>query len=139
MNSIPECFANLKILALRRDVISVCKSPWREFLIAAFRTITNSVATVLRHVPLTCVHYVSIDYFSESLVGILRWPTTLHDKSKSLTVIRSLQKQIHSRQNQINSMLYFYPAKYIKLVSSVYILLAILQFAEEFLVLASLH
>ena len=63
---------------------------------AAFRTITNSVATVLRNFPLTYVHYVSIDYFSVSLVGILWWPTTVtakanrsrqfvHGKSKSLT------------------------------------------------------
>ena len=37
---------------------------------AAFRTITNSVATVLRNIPLTYVRYVSIDYFSVSLVGI---------------------------------------------------------------------
>ena len=47
---------------------------------AAFRTITNSVATVLRNIPLTYVHYVSIDYFSVSLVGILRWPTTVMAK-----------------------------------------------------------
>ena len=33
-------------------------------------------------------------------------------------------------------MLYFYPAEYINLVWSVYILLAILQFAKEFLVSA---
>ena len=36
-------------------------------------------------------------------------------------------------------MLYFYAAEYTNLVSSVYILLAILQFAEEFLVLSSIH
>ena len=71
VNSIPECFANHKILPLRRDVISVRKSPWREFLMAAFRTITNSVTTVLRYIPLTYVHYVSNEYFAVSLVGIL--------------------------------------------------------------------
>ena len=95
----------------------------------AFQTITNSVATVLRNVPLTYVHYVSIDYFSVSLVGILRWPRTVTTKAN-----RSRQsRQIHSRQKQINSMLYFYPAEYTNLASSVYILLAILQFPEEFL------
>ena len=99
---------------------------------AAFRTITNSVATVLRNISLTYVHYVSIDYFSVSLVGILRWLTTVTAKAN-----RSRQKKIQSRQKQINSMLYFYPAEYTTLVSSVYILLAILQFAEEFL--ASAH
>ena len=71
----------------------------------AFQTITNSVATVLCNIPLTYVHYVSIDYFFESLVGIYG----------------GLQL---SRQKQINSMLYFYPAEYTNLVSSVYILLA---------------
>ena len=100
---------------------------------AAFRTITNSVATVLRNISLTYVHYVSIDYFSVSLVGILRWLTTVTAKAN-----RSRQKKIQSRQKQINSMLYFYPAEYTTLVSSVYILLAILQFAEEFLASARL-
>ena len=77
----------------------------------AFQTITNSVATVLRNIPLTKVHYVSIDYFSVSLVGILRWPRTVTTKAN-----RSRQRQIHSRQKQINSMLYFYPAEYTNLV-----------------------
>ena len=48
---------------------------------AAFQTITNSVATVLRDIPLTYVHYVSMDYFSVSLVGILRWSTTVTAKA----------------------------------------------------------
>ena len=54
-----------------------------------------------------------------------------HGKSKSLTA-----KANRSRQKQINSMPYFYQAEYTNLVWSVYILLVILQFAEEFLVLA---
>ena len=89
VNSIPECFASHKILPLRRDVISVRKSLWRKFLMAVFRTIANSVATVLRCIPLTHVHYVSIDYFSVSLVVILRWPTTVTAKGNRLR-----QKQI---------------------------------------------
>ena len=86
MNSIPDCFVN-KILPLWRDVISVRKSPMREFLMAAFQTITNSVATVLNYFPLTYVHYVSMEYFSVSLVGILRWSTTVTAKGN-----RSQQK-----------------------------------------------
>ena len=100
---------------------------------AAFRTITNSVATILRNIHLTYVHYVLIDYFSVFLAGILQWPTIVTAKEN-----HSRQKQIYSRQKQMNSMLYFYPAEYTNLVLSVYILLAILQFAEEFLVLARL-
>ena len=87
VNSVPECLANHKILPLRRDVISIRKSPRREFLMVAFRTITNSVATVLRDIPLTYVLYVSIYYFFVSLVGILRWPTTVTVKENKLNVI----------------------------------------------------
>ena len=107
MNSIPDCFANYKILPLRRDVISVGKSPWRKFLMVTFETITNSVATVLCKIPLTYDHYVSIDYLFFYL-----W----------LVFYGGLQ--LSRWQKQIDSMLYFYPAEYTNLVSSVYILLA---------------
>ena len=36
---------------------------------ALFRTIANSVATVLRNIPLTYVHYVSMDYFSATVTA----------------------------------------------------------------------
>ena len=61
---------------------------------AVFRTITNSVATVLHNIPLTYVHYVSMDYFSVSLVGILRLPTTVTAKANLLT----------AKANQLNAI-----------------------------------
>ena len=101
LNSIPECFANHKILPLRPDVISVRKSPWREFLMAAFQTITNNVATVLRNIPLTYVHCFNGLFFC-----IFGWYSTVvyncHGKSISLTAkANSLKAKVTQRSTPI--------------------------------------
>ena len=76
--------------------------------------------------------------YVESDSHLLYGAHNCHGKNESLMAkVNSLtakancsrQKQIHARQ--INSMPYFYPVEYTNLVWSVYILLAILQFAEE--------
>ena len=109
---------------------------------ALFRTIANSVATVLRNIPLTYVHYVSMDYFSVSLVGVLQWPTTVTAKAnRSWQFAHGKSKFTHGKSKSTHgksksTLLYFYPVEYTSFFN---ILLAILQFAEEFLVLACLY
>ena len=73
---------------------------------AAFRTITNSVATVLRNISLTYVHYVSIDYFSVSLVGILRWLTNVTAKanrSRQKKIAHGKRKSLTAKENSITA------------------------------------
>ena len=82
---------------------------------AAFRTITNSVANI----PLTYVHYVSIDYLRLVFYGDLQLsrhkPKSLTAKANSLT----------AKENQLNAIFLPSGVPQFSLQSSVYILLAI--------------
>ena len=93
----------------------------------AFRTITNSVANInVIFLGLMSIMFQQIIFLYLWLVfyggpQLSRQKQIAHGNSLTAKANRSRQKQIHSRQKQINSRLYFYPADYTYLVSSVYI------------------